>query len=123
MRHLAAVLAILLSFLASSAEGEDKPPLKKWFGFEDYYGPMDDTHVMKFTDVGPGYVVMCYLYVPASVGTDMVCRGGGRCDTQFRGDIGSISCVNVMQPLPPPAAEPSSATTPAPTPASGTKQH
>lgn len=122
MRLLATVLGMLLSVLATGAAAEDKPPLKKWLDLEEYYGPLKDTRVMKYTDMGPGYVVVCYVYVPDSVGTSRVCGGGG-CSTRFEGDIGSISCVNVTQPPQPPAAEPSPAPTQPPSPANGKKQH
>jgi len=122
MRYWEAVLALPLSVLATCVSADEKRPLKKWSDLEELYGPRDETRVMKYTDVGPGYVVICYLYVPDSVGTAIACTGS-RCDTRFQGDIGSISCVNVTPPPAPKVAETPSVQAPTPSATNATKQH
>jgi len=103
MRHSAAVLAILLSFLAAGATAADTPQVNKWFAADEFWSPLPDTHIQRFTDVGPGYVVHCYVYTPHHIATKRSCGPSG-CATDFDGDIGSISCVNVTPQVQPTAA-------------------
>lgn len=63
------------------------PILKKW------NGPFEGTEIVKYVDYSDG--VACYVYTPTSVNYSTI-YSGGTSARQFNGNIGSISCVKVV---------------------------
>ena len=81
---------MVLCLLPSLALANDLPRLK-WI--KTWAGPFKDTEITKYADYSDG--VACYVYSPKSVSTSHRCSGGN-CGTFFQGDIGSISCVKLI---------------------------
>lgn len=86
---LAAIVAVLVTQAALA--GARLPPKPQQIG--EWQGPFLGTQIIKFIDESDG--VVCYVYTPMNIPTAFDCPGG-KCVTHFNGDIGSISCVKVM---------------------------
>lgn len=90
MRTATVILLLGFSSLAATAkepEPRQMPQIAEW------KGPFKDTVIVKYADYSDG--VACYVYIPKNVASSLNCGGGG-CATQFSGDIGSISCVKLL---------------------------
>lgn len=88
-KRLAAVVAVLATQTALA--GARLPSKPQQIG--EWQGPFLGTRITKFIDESDG--VVCYVYHPLSAQTSLDCPGGN-CVTHYTGDIGSISCVKVL---------------------------
>ncbi|WP_335986445.1 hypothetical protein [Spongiibacter tropicus] len=81
---------MVLCLLPSLALANDLPRLKL---LKTWAGPFEGTEITKYADYSDG--VACYVYAPQSISTSKNCQGS-KCRTVFKGDIGSISCVKLI---------------------------
>lgn len=99
MRYLF-LLAVACQFgFPPALAAEDRLPPKMRV-VATWQGPFNETRIVKYADDSEG--VACYVYIPVNVASSLSCRGSA-CSTEFQGNLGSISCVKVFDPPPPPA--------------------
>lgn len=89
-------IALLAIASTSSLAADDKTPPSMTY-VTDWEGPFKETRIVKFADHSDG--VACYVFMPMHVATEVNCRTGG-CSTDFKDNIGSISCVKVVEKTP-----------------------
>ena len=92
MKFYKVLLFMLLSMMVTFSYAKEPPQMQ---AIAEWSGPFKGTVITKYADYSDG--VACYVYAPRNISTSVSCSGGN-CGTQFNGDIGSISCVKLIEP-------------------------
>lgn len=89
--------AALLAIAATASHAADENTLSTMAYITQWEGPFKETRIVKFADYSDG--VACYLFIPMNVETSFYCNGS-KCGIQYKDNIGSISCVRVVDNKP-----------------------